>query len=63
MKRTIADLLTGSVGNQYLDLLGEDYQSECSCGERGRPDFRHADSCPVSPWYIYPQAVVTSFNR
>jgi hypothetical protein len=33
-------------------MLRPEYQQNCTCSERGRPDFRHADSCPVSPWYV-----------
>lgn len=36
--------------NEFLNLLGDNYQRDCTCGERGRPEERHATSCPVSPW-------------
>lgn len=37
--------------SEFLAMLGDDYQKECICGERGRPDFRHTDRCPVSPLF------------
>ncbi len=37
--------------NEFLKMPDPDVQSNCTCGERGRSDFRHVRSCPINPFY------------